>query len=210
MCSRVSTAPGVSKDPRGITDKAFKREAIDKLISYLQDHGFDKPVTPQMLQAPAVSLFVHIMSFLLKATVPNFEFGGRFEDEVPTVLKLLGYPYAIQRTSLQSVGAPHAWPPILAAISWLVDLLRYSEAAASDSALDSAEGADGEGFDEDAGTRMFFDYCQEGYALFLRGEDDLTRTPAPFSSRAAGARLCRVLVCHVLCRMPVPVLHWWV
>ena len=97
----------------------------------------------QVLAAPSVKDFVHIISFLLKATVPNFEFDNKFEDEVPAVLKLLGYPYNISRSSLQSVGAPHAWPPILAALSWLVDLLNYTEAA------NAAESDAADGFDTD-------------------------------------------------------------
>ena len=93
-----------------------------------------------------------------------------FEDEVPAVLKLLGYPNNISRSALASVGAPHAWPPILAALSWLVDLLKYSEAvqmAESDPNNDWAS-------DGDAGERMFFEYLAKGYALFLKGEDDLS------------------------------------
>ena len=93
---------------------------------------------------------------------------AEFEDEVPAVLKMLGYPYNISRSALQSVGAPHAWPPILAALGWLVDLLKYSEAAMD------AEGEVDNGFETDAGEKMFFEYLQEGYALFLRGEDDLS------------------------------------
>lgn len=87
---------------------------------------------------------------------------------MPAVLKMLGYPYNISRSALQSVGAPHAWPPILAALGWLVDLLKYSEAAMD------AEGEVDNGFETDAGEKMFFEYLQEGYALFLRGEDDLS------------------------------------
>ena len=85
-----------------------------------------------------------------------------FEDEVPAVLDVLGYPYRIQRGTFQSVGAPHAWPPVLSSLAWLVDLLTYSEVAAD------AEGGENDGFDDAAGEKMFFEYLAEGYALFLR------------------------------------------
>lgn len=91
---------------------------------------------------------------------------AEFEDEVPAVLKFLGYPANIQPTSLKSVGAPHAWPPMLAALSWLVDLLRYGEAV--------GEAENEESSFDDVGERMFFDYLAKGYQLFLRGEDDLS------------------------------------
>ena len=70
-------------DPRNISDRGFKRQAVEKLIQYLADHGFEKVVTQQMLQAPSVRDFVHIISFLLKATVPNFEFGNRARPPRP-------------------------------------------------------------------------------------------------------------------------------
>ena len=32
-------------------------------------------------------------------------------EQMKLVLKALGYPYNISKSALQSVGAPHAWPP---------------------------------------------------------------------------------------------------
>ena len=103
---------------------------------------------------------------------------------MPAVLKLLGYPYNIQRGALQSVGAPHAWPPILASLAWLVDLLSYSELSHAE-----AEAAN-DGFDDAAGEKMFFEYCAEGYALFLRARHRLLLSPPPLragcEARVAG------------------------
>ena len=42
-----------------------------------------RAMTPQHLQAPTVNNFVHIISFLLKAAVPNFEFGNRARPPRP-------------------------------------------------------------------------------------------------------------------------------
>lgn len=156
-----------AKDPRNISDKSFMRESIRKLIRYLSEHGYDRAISPQILTAPSTKDFVHILSFLLKSAVPNFKFGAKFEDEVPTVLKTLGYPYNISKGALTAVGSPHSWPHLLAALSWLVDLLRYSEAAFE---RDQAEAS----FDSDDRDKLFFDYLQRGYSLFLSGEDDIS------------------------------------
>lgn len=168
---RSSVAPGHtgqrSKDPRQISDKGFMRDSIRKLIQYLSEHGYDRAISPQILTAPSTKDFVHILSFLLKSAVPNFKFGAKFEDEVPTVLKTLGYPYSISKGALAAVGSPHTWPHLLAALSWLVDLLRYSEAAFE---RDQAEAS----FDNDDRDKLFFDYLQRGYSLFLSGEDDIS------------------------------------
>jgi len=77
--SRSSVAPGRDTrkaDPRPIADKSFKNQTMHKLINYLSEHGYERTVSPQVLSAPSVKEFVHIISFLLKATVPNFEFGN--------------------------------------------------------------------------------------------------------------------------------------
>lgn len=44
---------------------------------------------------------------------------NKIEDEVPKILKSLGYPYTISKTTMYSVGSSHAWPAILAALTWL-------------------------------------------------------------------------------------------
>lgn len=119
-------APGGRKptDPRNISDKKFMHASIRKLIQYLAEHGYDKAISTQILTAPSTKDFVHILSFLLKSAIPNFKFGPKYEDDVPVVLKALGYPYTISKGALSAVGSPHTWPHLLAALSWLVDLLK--------------------------------------------------------------------------------------
>lgn len=47
------------------------------------------------------------------------------------VLKHLGYPYSITKTTITTAGAPHTWPTFLGALSWLRELLEYAEAVLS-------------------------------------------------------------------------------
>lgn len=128
ICRRSSMAPGAGgrkpNDPRNISDKKFKDAAIKKLIQYLAEHGYDRAISTQILTAPSAKEFVYILSFLLKNAIPNFKFGAKYEDDVPVVLKALGYPYTISKGALSAVGTPHTWPHLLAALSWLVDLLK--------------------------------------------------------------------------------------
>lgn len=95
LARRSSVAPGRKiADPRQINDKGFKDRAVRKLIQYLMQNGYERTLSPQLLTAPSTKDFVYIISFLLKAAVPNFEFGrdSKFEEEVPSILKVLGYP----------------------------------------------------------------------------------------------------------------------
>lgn len=74
---------------------------------------------------------------------PGFEFSeNNFEEEVVLIfvsnyliilwkvrdmLKTLGYPFTISKSSLSAVGSPHTWPPILAMLVWVIELLNYLE-----------------------------------------------------------------------------------
>ena len=99
------------------------KTSIHSVINYLTEHHYDRPIAPRVLSSPTTKDFVHILSFLLKAIDPNFKFVGKFEEEVPVVFKALGYKITINKGPLQSVGAAHSWPQLLAALSWLVELL---------------------------------------------------------------------------------------
>jgi len=48
----------------------------------------------------------------------------------PQVYKRLCYPFMMSRSSLHAVGAPHMWPHLLAALTWLCELLVYEDRAA--------------------------------------------------------------------------------
>jgi len=111
------------QDPRPISDKEYMKTSIHSVINYLTEHHYDRPIAPRVLSSPTTKDFVHILSFLLKAIDPNFKFGGKFEEEVPVIFKSLGYKITINKGPLQSVGAAHSWPQLLAALSWLVELL---------------------------------------------------------------------------------------
>ena len=59
---------------------------------------------------------------------------GKIEDDVPALYKRLRYPFGISKSALFAVGSPHTWPGLLAALTWLVELLNYEEKAVRRSA----------------------------------------------------------------------------
>lgn len=60
---------------------------------------------------------------------------GKIEDDVPALYKRLRYPFGISKSALFAVGSPHTWPGLLAALTWLVELLNYEEKAVRRSAV---------------------------------------------------------------------------
>lgn len=55
--------------------------------------------------------------------------GSRPLLQVPQLYKRLRYPFQISKSNLSAVGSPHTWPSLLAALTWLVELLNYQEKA---------------------------------------------------------------------------------
>ena len=163
---RSSVAPGARQnDPRNIKDADFQRSAQHSVINFLTEHGYDRQISPRLLTQPTQKDFLAILSFLIKAIDPNFKFADKkFEDEVPSLFKALGYKFTIGKAALQTVGASHTWPQLLAAVNWLVELINYSEVALVQDA--------GDGFDNDDVNKIFFDYLARAYQMFLAGEDD--------------------------------------
>lgn len=158
---------------------------MDKIIRYLIEHDYDKQIFEKDLHSPTQKTFVSIISFLFKSAIPNFQFTdpNKLADEVQQLLKCLGYPCTIQKSHLTTIGAPNSWPNVLAALAWLVDLINYNERAKEieDTSFDE---------DLDGGTKMFLDYLEKGYKLFLSGEDDLSpleeEVALTFESKNAG------------------------
>jgi kinetochore protein NDC80 len=159
-------------DPRNISDKQFMNASIRGLIDYLTQHNFDHAISPKILTRPAVKDFNNIIMFLFKQLDPNYVSTGKFEEEVVSVFKLLGYPCQISKANIAAVGSPHAWPSLLASIMWLIELLAYDEEADIGSSNESDN--DDKGFEDNATLtdKTFYPYLSKAYTLFLSGDDD--------------------------------------
>lgn len=131
-------------------------------MNYLTTHNYPLPMAPKDLTHPSVKNFTNMILFLFQQLDPNFEFQGKFEEEVVTIFKSLGYPSRISKNDIISVGTQHAWPLILAAMLWLIELLTYGEAC--------SEEADSDDHD-DLSDKAFYTFLYRSYDLFLSGDD---------------------------------------
>eukprot|EP00741_Cyanophora_paradoxa_P023779 tig00021621_g22968.t1 len=168
-------ASSTKADPRPISDKAYFNGCVRNLIKYLAEHGYDHPISPKILSAPASKDFLHILQFLLRQIDPNWKFGEKFLEEIPVIFKKLRYPYAISKTALHAVGSPHTWPALLASLNWLIELLTYEEVAGGAGAPnDFDQGVDTE--------KVFYEYLGRAYQHFLAGEDNIDYLDAELDS----------------------------
>eukprot|EP00897_Mesotaenium_endlicherianum_P005743 jgi/Mesen1/5197/ME000258S04289 len=162
--SMYNKTPQIVSDPRPLSDKGYQQTCIRTLITYLTQHGYDHAISPKLLTTPTSKEFTHIVQFLFKKMDPNIKFAGKIEDDVPLLFKRLSYPFQISKSALYAVGSPHTWPGLLAALTWLVELLVYEEAA------EQVKEA-GVSFD-DNGQKLFFDYVGKAYQHFMEGDDE--------------------------------------
>lgn len=166
--SSVFGRGGTSKaDPRPIDSKKYFHESIKRVIAYLTEHQYDRTISLKMLTTPTTKDFQFVLEFLLRGIDPNYALDptkAKFEDEVIGVFKALGYPFEIRKQALYTVGSPHSWPALVATLTWLIDLLEYSEEVLAR--------RDEDCFDADLTFKIFFDYLTKAYGHFLDGEDD--------------------------------------
>lgn len=156
----------VKQDPRPIGDRGYQQQGVSTLIQYLSSHGYEHAISPKLLTSPTGRDFANIIQFLMRQLDPNLSQKnfGKVEDEVPQLFKRLKYPLQISKTALVAVGSPHAWPTLLAALVWLVELLNYQEKADEDvkDSLDEKRKSDAEQFET----------IGELYRYFLTGNDE--------------------------------------
>ncbi|GFR50172.1 hypothetical protein Agub_g12338, partial [Astrephomene gubernaculifera] len=170
---RVSTKPGGAKGNRPLASKEFETTCISNISGYLSDHHFSingivvpsktsSKTLAQILSSPTGKDFNAIATFLLRQFGSSDMFQGKVEDEVPLFFKRLGYPITLSKSAVYPVVVPHTWPAVLAALSWLVDLLRYQEQACTPSSNALADEKHAQGVA----------YLGDCYAAYMAHDDE--------------------------------------
>jgi hypothetical protein len=181
--SAYGKASGVKQDPRPLGDKNYFQACLRTVITYLSSNSYPHAVSPKTLTTPTAKDFANIVQFLFQRFDPTMKALGKIEDEVTLFFKRLNYPFQISKSALFAVGSPHSWPAVLAALTWLVELLNYEE---------KAEQAQPSNFDDkQRAERDFYGYVSASYRWAhgrLHGWGRVARVVArPFLRAAAGA-----------------------
>ncbi|KAL0979827.1 hypothetical protein UPYG_G00190310 [Umbra pygmaea] len=173
--SNFGTFGGVEKmkDPRPLHDKAYVQQCVRQLCEFLSEKGFTV-LTPKSLQSPSTKEFLKIFEFIYCLLDPTFQMPtSKVEEEVPRLLKDLGYPFALSKSSMYSVGAPHTWPQVLAALVWLIDVVKVYCCKCEEDLLYADFFSDGKSEVEEGVefNKLFLDYTADTYNKFMQGAD---------------------------------------
>ncbi|XP_018597475.1 kinetochore protein NDC80 homolog [Scleropages formosus] len=161
------------KDPRPLHDKSFIQQCIKHLCEFLSEQGFPGTVSIKSLQSPSTKEFLKIFEFIYTLLDPTFQMPtSKIEEEIPRILRDIGYPFALPKSSMYSVGAPHTWPQVLGALIWLIDTVKLfsnmkeKDLLFSDFPESHTEIEEGLEFN-----KLFLDYTAETYNRFMQGAD---------------------------------------
>uniref|UniRef100_A0A8C5F2K1 Kinetochore protein NDC80 n=1 Tax=Gopherus evgoodei TaxID=1825980 RepID=A0A8C5F2K1_9SAUR len=159
------------KDPRPLHDKAFIQQCIRQLCEFLVENGYAHNVSMKSLQSPSVKDFLKIFTFIYGFLCPYELPDSKFEEEIPRIFKELGYPFALSKSSMYTVGAPHTWPQIVAALVWLIDCVKLYSAMRENTPFDEGQTWEGETEDGIVHHKLFMDYTVKCYEHFMKGGD---------------------------------------
>lgn len=173
------------KDPRPVRDKAYQSSCTEALVKFLIRVGYPHPISQKVLVAPTAKDFQQIFKFLYSHLDPTYDFGKKFEEEVPTLMKGIRYPFAneISKSQLYAVGSMHAWPSLLAMLTWMVELIQCCDAFSnSDDNMIIDQSSVDQQQDLMAAEKIFFDYLCKTYKVFLAGSDNFDAMIADLGS----------------------------
>ncbi|ETE61790.1 Kinetochore protein NDC80-like protein, partial [Ophiophagus hannah] len=172
------------KEPRPLHDKTFIQQCIRQLSDFLTTYGYGPIVTVKSLQTPSVKDFVKIFSFIYEQFCPSYDLSGsKFEEEIPRIFKDLGYPFALSKSSMYTVGAPHMWPQIVAALVWLIDCYKLFTYMKEKPQSFDEEQILGETVDGILHNKLFLDYSVKCYDHFMKGRDSFEEFDAEIDSK---------------------------
>ena len=128
----ILVAKGPRKDSRPITDKTFQSIMLNKVDNYfyaieqskiLNSNGSLKPITMKIFVETS-GLLIGLLG--MKQTLTNLN----YIEELPKIAKKLLYPGQMAKSWLKTPNAMHAWPNVLAWLSWLVEMCELRDIAA--------------------------------------------------------------------------------
>jgi len=115
-------------DLRPIKTQNFQYECMTRIFNtYIALQGQDASHFKELM-VPDSRRFVNIFKFFMKFILANYVVQiEKLDVDVPIILRDIKYPGNLNKTVFLSVGAPGAWPNLLALLAWVADLAIYMD-----------------------------------------------------------------------------------
>ncbi|XP_076364365.1 kinetochore protein NDC80 homolog [Tachypleus tridentatus] len=164
----VTGSTKVSKDPRPLSNRVYQSKSIHKLLEFLSDRQYSYQLSERLLSSPSTKDFVRIFEFLYGFWDSKYTASNRPEDEIPQLMKRLGYPFPIARSMLITI-ARHSWPSLLGVLVWLVELIMFCEQFNVTEMLWPRNNFEEEGINI---KQVLFEHTVANYQKFMDNESD--------------------------------------
>ncbi|XP_037079436.1 kinetochore protein NDC80 homolog [Pollicipes pollicipes] len=174
----ASTTSRLTMGPR-LSAVTPQTAATHRVVQFLNERtrngqGYNEgrpPATYKDLVKGTGRDFDDVFTFMYGFFSPLFTMDGKKrEEEVPALMKMLGYPGLITKSHLVTIGCAHSWPPVIAMLSWLAD--QVDVVFGTDLLLPLLPSVDNNGFAEvDAEECAVIQHAFESYDRWLSGQD---------------------------------------
>lgn len=154
------------KDTRPLTNRTYQKQMIEDILEFLNETGYPHAISAKVLSAPTTKEFLRVFEHLYSLVNADFQMDKKYEEEVPRILKSLGYPFTLSKSAMFAIGSLHTWPSILGALHWMVECIRMINLIDVEEILFPN--------DDDGWERIFFEFNTQTYADYLSGIDDHT------------------------------------
>ncbi|CAA7395187.1 unnamed protein product [Spirodela intermedia] len=155
--SSVSLSHAIPCPP--ISDRSYQSAALRSVNAYLSSLSTATLRPPLPSARDITKAFDDVLS-RLDWPMP-VGVASTLEDDLPSILSNLRCPVKLSKSALKAPGTPHSWPPLLAALHWLVQLARFRDYRSSSQSF--AEG------------NNVLQYHFQSFALFMEGDDEAVK-----------------------------------
>lgn len=112
-------------DPRPVFDKNYISFCLKEIKLFLRKNIESTSFSTKFLFPLRNKDFFKIIFFLFKKIDKNFKIRNKPEDDIPRLLRLLGYPVSITKSTLSSMVNSNKFPFYLNCLNWIVELCHY-------------------------------------------------------------------------------------
>jgi len=112
-------------DPRPIYDRNYISFCIREIKLFLNQSGYRNYIKHKISVPLKNKVFFKIIYFLFKKLDRNFKVQSNPENDIPYILKLLGYPVSLAKRSLASTTNLQFSPILINCLNWIVELCLY-------------------------------------------------------------------------------------
>ncbi|VDO19182.1 unnamed protein product [Heligmosomoides polygyrus] len=153
------------KDTRPLSSREYQNEMIRQIYEFLLEHDGENCIPEKLIRSPTKQDFVRMFESIYQHFNPDFQLKNVLE-EVPMILRELGYPTAIKPSTMQTIGASHSWPTLLGALTWMIEAMK-----------NTLEGQAGQqlllGGDDSSGTLKAYRYSwlNAGFKEYVQNRD---------------------------------------